>query len=76
MKCIDITPPVKHEWQRSIAKLMYSTIYLTQYVDSHIGTVIPVKFVTSVDYLGTTDGHSYHLNPARDETINDWSEKH
>lgn len=37
---------------------------------------IKVTYIESIAYLGTTDGHSYHLNPARDEAINDWSEKH
>lgn len=76
MKCIDITSPVKHEWQRSLAKLAFSCTALLQYVDQHVGTVIPVTYEESVSYLGTTDGQSYHLNPARDEAINDWSEKH
>lgn len=40
------------------------------------GRKIPVQFVESKHFLGTTDGQSYHLNPARDEAINDWSEKH
>lgn len=37
---------------------------------------IKVTYIESIDYLGTTDGHSYHINPARDEAINDWTEKH
>lgn len=58
---------------RYAAKMAYS---LTGIVYGN-GKKIEVKEAPSdMKPFGTTDGQSYHMNPARDEAINDWTEKH
>lgn len=46
-------------------------------INARYGKRIEVKEAPSdMKPFGTTDGQSYHMNPARDEAINDCTEKH
>lgn len=65
--------PADNFMTRMVAKMNYDLINLT----IRPRKKIEVKEAPSdMKPFGTTDGQSYHMNPARDEAINDWTEKH
>jgi hypothetical protein len=70
-KIWDVVPA--YGLSRYVAKMAYSLTGIV-YCDAK---KIEVKEAPSdMQPFGTTDGQSYHMNPARDEAINDWTEKH